>query len=163
MLVDASGRLIAVNDRGATGKPLETKVLHERNYKQAGWFRACMAGEYSTKMEFSDSANTIANGTVITRATADADVQQAYGPAAAGVIGFSAPLRSRTGEAIGCWRNLATAELVTTVLADAARDLGSAGYRGATLLVVSSSRTPRDTLPVARPMSRSRCAPGTMN
>lgn len=139
MLVDATGKLIAVNDKNATGKPLATAALYQRNYKESGWFRACMAGQYSTKMQFSDSINTIANGTVITPAAPDADVQQVYGPSAADVIGFSAPVRSRTGESIGCWRNLATVELVTTMLADAARDLKAAGYPGATFLVVDST------------------------
>jgi methyl-accepting chemotaxis protein len=66
-------------------------------------------------------------------------VKQVFGPSAADVIGFSAPVRDRSGTAVGCWRNLATASLVTAMLADAARDLGRAGYPGATFLVVDST------------------------
>ncbi len=139
MFVDSTGRVISVNDKDATGKQLATAPLYERNYRDAGWFRACVAGQYSRTMQFSDSANTIATGTVITPAAPDADVKQVYGPSAADVIGFSAPVRDRSGTAIGCWRNLATASLVTAMLADAARDLGQAGYPGATFLVVDST------------------------
>ena len=66
-------------------------------------------------------------------------MQRIYGPSAANVIGFAAPLRDRSGQAIGCWRNLATVSLVTAMLGDAARDLAATGYPGATLLVVDST------------------------
>ncbi len=139
MFVDPDGRIVAVNDKDATGKKIATAALYERNYRDAGWFRACLAGQYSRAMQFSDSANTIATGTVITPAAPDADVKQVFGPSAADVIGFSAPVRDRSGATIGCWRNLATASLVTAMLGDASRDLAKAGYAGATFLVVDST------------------------
>ncbi len=138
-LVDADGKVVSVNDKDALGKPISSAAVYERNYKDAGWFRACMAGTYSTHMQFSDSLNTTATGTVITPAAADADVQTVYGPGAADVVGFSAPLRDRSGKAVGCWRNLATVSLVTAMLSDAARDLKAAGYPGANFLVVDST------------------------
>ncbi len=138
-LVDAEGKVISVNDKDATGKPIATSSLYETNYRDAAWFRACMAGQFSQRMQYSDSANTSATGTVITPAAADADVQRVYGPSAADVVGFAAPLRNRSGTAIGCWRNLATVSLVNAMLGDAAHDLRTAGYAGATLLVVDST------------------------
>jgi methyl-accepting chemotaxis protein len=138
-LVDADGKVVSVNDKDAVGKPIASNAIYERNYKDAGWFRACMAGQYSQRMQFSDSTNLSATGTVITPAAPDVDVQTVYGPGAADVVGFSAPLRNRSGQAVGCWRNLATVSLVTAMLSDAARDLKQAGYPGAVFLVVDST------------------------
>ncbi|MCC7053393.1 MAG: HAMP domain-containing protein [Gemmatimonadaceae bacterium] len=138
-LVDSDGRVIAVNDRDAAGKPVASEPIYAQNYRDAMWFKSCMAGRFSTHMQFSATSNASATGTVITPAAPDADVLRIYGPGAANVIGFAAPLRNRAGEAIGCWRNLATVSLVTAMLGDAARDLAETGYPGATLLVVDST------------------------
>jgi methyl-accepting chemotaxis protein len=139
MVVDLEGKVVSVNDRDATGKALETAFMYERSYKDASWFRACVAGTYSSRMQYSDSSNTIATGTVISSAAPDTDVQRVFGADAPNVIGFSAPIRDRSGQAIGCWRNLATVSLVTTMLSDAAADLRRAGYAGATFVVVDST------------------------
>ena len=139
-LVDAEGKVVSVNDKDASGKPVDSESMYGQNYREAAWFRACMAGQFSTKMQYSATGNTAATGTVITPAAPDADVQRIFGPSAANVIGFAAPLRDRGGQAIGCWRNLATVSLVTAMLGDAARrDLAATGYPGATLLVVDST------------------------
>jgi methyl-accepting chemotaxis protein len=138
-LVDANGRVISVNDKDATGKPLSTDGIYQRNYSDAPWFKACMAGQYTTRMQFTDSLNTIATGTVISPAAPDADVKQVFGADAPDVIGFSSPLRDRSGNAIGCWHNAATIALVSAMLNDTARDLKDAGYASATLIVVDST------------------------
>ncbi len=140
--VDAQGRLIAVNDRDAKGAPVASAALYETSYAQAPWFRACMEGRYTERMAFSDSANMQATGTVITPAGADASATTAYGPKAAEVIGFSAPVRKPDGEVIGCWRNLTTVALVSGVLADALRDLHTSGYANAVIAVVDSTGRP---------------------
>jgi methyl-accepting chemotaxis protein len=98
-----------------------------------------MNGEFSSKMAFSDSVNTIATGTVISPAGPDADVRAAYGEKADDVIGFSAQVKSRNGQVIGCWRNAASASLVTAMLGDAAKELRRSGYAGATFVVVDST------------------------
>jgi len=139
MVVDAEGRLVAVNDRDAQGQPIESSTLYVSNYAERPWFRACMSGNFTTKMAFSDPANTTASGTVITAAHADADVQAVYGAKAAEVIGFSAPIRDADGKVIGCWHNLASISLVGDMLAAASTDLQTAGYPGAILIAVDST------------------------
>jgi methyl-accepting chemotaxis protein len=139
ILVDVDGKVVSVNDKDALGKPIASSAVYARNYKDAGWFHACMSGAFSRKMQFSDSLNTTATGTVITPAAPDADVQTVYGPGAADVVGFSAPVTDRGGKQVGCWRNLATVALVTAMLGDAANDLKEAQYPGANLLVVDST------------------------
>lgn len=142
MFVDAEGRLVAVNDRDAQGEPLESAALYATNYADRPWFRACMSGAFTTKMAFSDEVNTVADGTVISAAHADEDVRAVYGADAPEVIGFSAPVRDRAGEVIGCWHNLASIGLVGDMLAAAAADLKTAGYPGAILLAVDSTGHP---------------------
>ena len=63
----------------------------------------------------------------------------AYGAKASNVIGFSAPVKDRNGQVIGCWHNLADVSLVTAMLHDAAHDLAKGGYPSATLFVVDST------------------------
>jgi methyl-accepting chemotaxis protein len=139
MLVDSAGAVVSVNDKDAAGRPLNTAGMYGKSYAGAPWFQACMKGQYTTRMQHSDSLNTIATGTVISPAGPDADVIDVYGASAPEVVGFSAPVRDASGTAIGCWRNLATMALVKTMLADAARDIAAAGYPGVALRVIDST------------------------
>jgi methyl-accepting chemotaxis protein len=142
MVVDTAGRLVAVNDRDAQGRAIDSDALYAAGYADRSWFRACMAGEFTTEMAFSDEANTVATGTVITPAHDDDQVRAVYGADAPAVIGFSAPVRDRSGEVVGCWHNLASMELVEDMLAAASQDLKTAGYPGALLLAVDSTGRP---------------------
>jgi hypothetical protein len=142
MFVDANGRLVAVNDADAQGSPVASEGLYGTNYADRTWFRACISGASTTRMAFSDPANTTASGTVITAAHADDDVRAVYGAQASEVIGFSAPVRDRDGMVIGCWHNLASVSLVGDMLAAASADLQTAGYPGAILLAVDSTGHP---------------------
>ncbi len=139
MLVDTTGKLVAVNDRNAAGQSIATTALYERSYAEASWFKACKAGDFTRRMAFSDSGNTAANGTVITASAADPDVAQVYGAGAAEVVGFTAQVRDRSGAFIACWHNAATMELVTAMLGDAAREMTKAGYPSAIIFVVDST------------------------
>ena len=139
MLVDTEGRLIAVNDKDATGKAIATAAMYGKNYRNETWFRSCTSGNYTTDMMFSDSANTIATGTVISPAAQNADIQLAYGASAEDAVGFTAPVKGAGGALIGCWHNLATVSLVSAIIADAAKELSTAGYPGAAIMVVDST------------------------
>ncbi len=139
MMVDAQGRLVAVNDTSATAEPLSTASLYTRNYANADWFNRCMEGRFTTQMQFSDPSNITARGTVITPASKDADVAAVFGDKAPEVVGFSAPVVGNDGKAIGCWHNLASMDLVTAILTDAAKDLTKSQYPGAVVLVVDST------------------------
>jgi methyl-accepting chemotaxis protein len=139
MVVDADGRVVSVNDKDATGKPIETSTLYANNYADAAWFKSCMAGSYTRKMAFSDSLNTVASGTVMTPAESDKDVAAVYSASAPRVVGFAAPIRNASGGVIGCWFNQATTALVTTMLADAAREITGAGYPNAAFTVIDST------------------------
>lgn len=142
MVVDTAGRVVAVNDADAGGRPIDSRSLYAATFSDQGWFRACMAGEFTSEMAFSDPANRVATGTVITPAHVDPHVQALYGADAPAVIGFSAPVRDRSGVVIGCWHNLASMELVQDMLDAAARELETAGYPGALLLAVDSTGHP---------------------
>ena len=137
--VDTQGRLIAVNDRNASGTSIPSAPLHLVSYAQAPWFRSCMAGRYTERMANSDTANMHATGTIITPSARDASVAAAYGALAEETVGFSAPVRTQSGEVLGCWRNLASMTMVRGILADAMRDLAATGYRNAVVTVVDST------------------------
>ena len=44
LAVDLQGKVIAVNDHDAGGKPIDTAWLYEKNFKEASWFKAALAG-----------------------------------------------------------------------------------------------------------------------
>jgi hypothetical protein len=110
MMVDTTGKVIAVNDRGPTGQPIETTWLYGKNFADASWFKDVMAGRTL------DSATL--KGTVVQDAYFDEDVRRVYGSDGL-VVGFSALVRDDAGRTIGVWTNRATFALVEDIVKSA--------------------------------------------
>jgi methyl-accepting chemotaxis protein len=110
MMVDTEGRVIAVNDRDASGKPIDTAWLYSKNFAAATWFKDAMAGRTL------DSATL--KGTVVEDAHFDEDVKRVNGGDGL-VLGFSALVRDDGGNPIGVWNNRATFGLVEDVVTSA--------------------------------------------
>lgn len=47
MVVDAGGRLVAVNDRSPGGDAIASERLDRQNYADAAWFKAVMKGDFT--------------------------------------------------------------------------------------------------------------------
>ncbi len=45
-MVDLDGKVVAVNNHAPDTKPIDTKVLYEKNYKAAEWFKESLAGHF---------------------------------------------------------------------------------------------------------------------
>ena len=106
-VVDLEGKVVAVNDRDPAGKPINTAWLYQKNFKNAEWFQACLAGRFTK----SDSLD----GTFLEDLHVDEDVKKAYGNDGL-VLGFSAPVKDATGRVIGVWRNCANFSLVEEIV-----------------------------------------------
>ena len=113
LAVDLEGRLIAVNDRDAAGKPIDTTWLYEKNFRDAPWFKATLAGE------FLKSATL--DGTHVEDVHFDADVAKVTGTDGL-ILGFSAPIRNAAGKIIGVWANRATFSFVEEIVQAAHAD-----------------------------------------
>jgi len=114
ILVDTQGKVVAVNDRGADGKSIDTAWLYGKSFANAPWFTDAMAGHTL------DSATL--KGTVVEDAHIDEDVKRVYGNDGL-VVAFSAPVRDDAGRTIGVWNNRASFSLVEDIVASAYADL----------------------------------------
>jgi hypothetical protein len=127
LMVDLQGRVVAVNDKDPSGKPIDTAWLYGKSFADAPWFRDALAERYL-------STETL-TGTVVQDAYFDDDVRRVYGTDGL-VIGFSAPVRDDDGQVIGVWNNRAAFSLVDDIIASAYRDLEAQGLGTTELTVI---------------------------
>jgi hypothetical protein len=114
IMVDTTGKVIAVNDRDAAGKPIDTAWIYGKNFAGASWFKDVMAGRTL------DSPTL--KGTVVQDAYFDEDVKKVYGNDGLAVA-FSAAVRDDQGRTIGVWHNRAAFTLVEDIVKSAYADL----------------------------------------
>ncbi|MGB8168480.1 MAG: methyl-accepting chemotaxis protein [Chthoniobacteraceae bacterium] len=126
-VVDLEGKVVAVNDKDPTGKPIDTAWLYGKNFKDTDWFRACIAGNFLKTATL--------DGTFVQDVHADEEVKKIYG-ADGLVLGFSAPVQDPAGKTIGVWHNCANFSLVEEVVAEAYRDLKDGGLAQADVTVL---------------------------
>lgn len=126
-LVDLDGKVVAVNDRDPAGHSINTTWLYQKNFKDAPWFQACRAGQ------FTKSASL--DGTFIEDLHVDEDVKKAYGNDGL-VLGFSAPVKDAAGKVIGFWRNCANFSLVEEIVAAPYQDFKKNGCPAAEITLV---------------------------
>jgi hypothetical protein len=126
IMVDPAGKVIAVNDRDASGKPIDTSWLYAKSFAEAPWFKDAMAGRTL------DSDRL--KGTVVQDAYVDEDVRRVYGNDGL-VVGFSAVVRDDHGRTIGVWNNRATFALVEDIFRSAYADM-KAQHLGTTELTL---------------------------
>ncbi len=91
--------------KDSDGKPIASTDLYKRNHREASWFKACVAGQFTTRMPFTSKDNENSTGTFIEDMHVDADVQQAYAGDDGLTVGFSAPVRDASGNVIAFWTN----------------------------------------------------------
>jgi len=109
MLVDATGKVVAVNTLDPVGKAINTAPLRGRNFAGESWFKDAMAGRFFTAPGFS------ATGTVIDDIGFDEAVKTITGGDGL-AIAFSAPVTDDDGKIIGVWRNVADFRFIEETL-----------------------------------------------
>ncbi len=100
LIVDAKGRLVAVNDRDASGKPIQTQSLYDKTFNGAEWFKAALAGQ------FSDDKSKNYTGTFVDNIGEDPLVSAAYGERRVS-NGFSTQIKDSSGNVVGVISNRA--------------------------------------------------------
>jgi methyl-accepting chemotaxis protein len=114
LAVDTEGRVIAVNDRDATGKPVDTAWLYGRNFKDATWFQEAVAGRFF-------KSGTL-DGTVVLPPAFDEHVARVTGGDGFS-LGFAASIKDAQGGVIGVWYNRADFAFVEGIMAESFADL----------------------------------------
>lgn len=135
ILVDLEGRVKAVNSRDAEGKLIPTEGLYKKNYRDAPWFKALKAGQYTTRMPFTAPGNDISTGTFIEDVHLDPDVKAAYQGDDGLTLGFSAPVY-QSGNLIGFWTNRTKFSLVEEIVRSTYAELKASGYAHAQLTLL---------------------------
>jgi methyl-accepting chemotaxis protein len=127
MMVDMNGRVIAVNDRDANGKTLDTAFLYGKQFSGASWFQDVKANKFT--------GTGALTGSVVQDVYVDEDVKKICGGDGL-TLGFSAPVFDGKGRVVGVWNNRAKFSLVEAMVASAARDLKAEGVDGVNLTLV---------------------------
>ena len=128
ILVDLTGKVIAVNTMDRAGKKIDTAAIYEINYASAKWFQDAIAGKFYT-------APGKLDGTVVEDVYVDEDVKKIYGDEGL-TIGFSAPVKDPQGQIIAVWKNTARFDLVESVIQDSYRELEHDGITTAELTLI---------------------------
>ena len=135
LLVDLTGKLIAVNFQNAQGEPINVQWLYQKNFKETAWFKALEVGEFTTKMPFTAPGNDISSGTFIEDVHIDTDVKQALGNDGL-VMGFSAPVYDENGRVVAYWSNRTNFSVVEQMFQDSYVTLQQGGFSGAELTLL---------------------------
>ena len=135
ILVDLKGDVVAVNDKDASGKPIDTAFLYNKNFSEAPWFKALQADKFTTKMPFTAAGNDISSGTFIEDLHIDSEVKASYPGDDGLTISFSTPVY-QNGEKIGYWSNRTKFSLVEEFFTSAYKELKASGYPGAELTLL---------------------------
>lgn len=130
LLVDLEGKVIAVNDRDAAGKPVETAWLYQKNFRSAPWFQPTLAGNFLK--------SDLLDGTYVTDAYLDPDVKRITG-AHGMVVGFSAPVKDREGKIVALWYNAADFRVIETILRETYESLAHDEMTDAEITLVNRS------------------------
>ena len=136
MLVDLGGHLVAVNYQDAQGNPIDVSPLWNKNYKEATWFKALEAEQFTTNMPFTAEGNDVSTGTFIEDLHVDSNVKAVYPDADGLTLGFSAPVHDDEGNVIAYWSNRAKFSLVEEIFQTEYVQLKAAGFPGAELTLL---------------------------
>lgn len=129
LLVDNTGKVVAVNSRDAAGHPIDTESIRNTNFASADWFRDAVAGRF---YEGPDSTIT---GTVVTDFHQNEEVAQVYRNGGT-CIAFAAPVKNSKGEVIGVWRNIASTDFIAAILLDVRLEARESGEMSTEVSIV---------------------------
>jgi methyl-accepting chemotaxis protein len=146
ILVDTEGKVIAVNDKDASGKSIDTKFLHGQSLADTAWFQALRSGQYTTKQKYTSTGNDQVTGTFMEDAHVDPHVRRAYGNGDALTLGFSAPVKDAQGKTIAYWSNRATFKIVTDIVEATQSRMAAVGRPHASVSVFRIDGSPLVTI-----------------
>ena len=125
LLVDLEGRLIAVNSQDRAGKPIASESLYDVSFGNAAWFRDALAGRFG-------------NSTGREELYEDEHVKRIYHNEGL-AMGFSAPVRDESGQAIAVWKNVADFHLVEAIFEASYQELKSRNLASAELTLLDAN------------------------
>ena len=129
ILVDLDGKVIAVNNADADGKPIDTTWLYDQKFAQANWFKDAIDGR------FYRTDDSLADGTVVEHLYVDEFAKRAYNDEAL-ALGFTAPVYDSEGKVIAVWKNVAKFSLVEEIFLASYQNLKTRSMASAELTLL---------------------------
>ena len=129
ILTDLDGNLIAVNDKDADGKSIDSTGLYEKNFSDETWFKDALAGN------FYESEDGSCSGTVVEHLHHEPMVAEIYGTDGL-VLGYTSPVYDDNGDIIAVWKNVTKFELVEDIFLATYQELKSRGLGSAELTLL---------------------------
>lgn len=133
LMVDTNGKVVAVNTKGFDGKPIQSNPLYGKNFANTEWFKAAMAGEFTS----SDALT----GTFVTDFKIDEDIKNII-KTEGETLTYTAPVKDEAGNVIGVWHNYARMAVVEGIFAETYGKLKEAGYTSAEVTLNDASGKP---------------------
>ncbi len=130
LIVDTSGKLLAVNNKGANGGKISSQFLYSKNFSQTPWFKAVMSNS------FTEDKQKRFTGTFFEDLIIDADVSKTYGEIRLG-SGFSAPIRNENGETVAVISTRTSSSWFEVALKDTISSLEKTGLSHSTLFLIT--------------------------
>lgn len=132
LMVDMEGKLVAVNDKDASGKLLDTDWLYQENFKQTDWFQSCTKGNFLNTQSL---AGTYVSDVYIDPFVKKTNMNDGL------VMTFASPVKDASGATIGIWANQASFRLVESILQSSYQDLKDKGNGNCELMLVNKEGT----------------------
>ena len=129
MLVDAKGRLVAVNNKGPDGKEIAIQSLYQNNYSEAPWFKAVMNGQ------FTEDKDKNFSGTYVEDVQIDPFTTQVFGSNRLG-SSFSAAVKNSSGKVIGVISNRAGSRWFEVAFRELYTGLKKSGFAHSELMLL---------------------------
>lgn len=133
VFVDVHGKVIAVNDIAANGKAIDSSFIYQMNFSDSKWFKDSLSGNFYTD-------GKALTGTVMEDFYVDPIIKRVHNNDGL-TLGFSAPVKSDSGEILGVWKNFADFPLVEQIVMDAAKELKEQYPQGLKITVLNNEGT----------------------
>ena len=119
LLVDANGRVLAVNNVDAENKPLATQGLYSESFADAPWLKKILAGD------FLKGQNGL-TGSVIEQPEQSRVVGDIFGDDGFTMV-VAAPVKDDAGNTVAVWVNFVDFDLIEDIVADYYTDIADNG------------------------------------
>jgi len=134
MVVDAKGRLVAVNSKSPEGKDIPIQDLYKKNYSDTPWFKAVISGQFTEDKEKNFS------GTYFEDVQIDPWTTQVFGSNRLGTS-FSAPIKDAKGTVIGVISNRAGSRWFEVAFRELYAGLKKSGFSHSELTLLGKEGT----------------------
>lgn len=128
LMMDTTGKVLAVNTVDPKGNPLDTSALYDTNFKDASWFQKAISDD------FLNGSNGFTGTAVEQPRNVDAVANLYAGDGY--VIPFVAPVKAADGSVIGIWANFADFGLVEEIVSSFYAGLAEEGKPNAEITVL---------------------------